>query len=67
VLSGIIAWFDRHVVDGLMNGFAWASQVGGSGLKKVQSGQVQTYAFVFFLGLAALMILAMYLNPALLP
>jgi len=26
VLSAAIAWFDRHVVDGTMNGFAWAMQ-----------------------------------------
>jgi NADH-quinone oxidoreductase subunit L len=56
VLSKGIAWFDRHVVDGFMNGLAWGSQVSGSVLKRVQSGQVQAYALVFALGLTALLI-----------
>jgi len=56
VLSRGIAWFDRHVVDGFMNGLAFVSQVSGSVLKRVQNGQVQAYALVFALGLTALLV-----------
>ena len=57
VLSAGIAWFDRHVVDGFMNGLAWAAQAKGGVLKRVQSGQVQAYALVFALGLTVFMVL----------
>jgi NADH-quinone oxidoreductase subunit L len=57
VLSRGIAWFDRHVVDGFMNGLAWLSQASGGLLKRVQSGQVQTYALVFIMGLTALLLI----------
>jgi NADH-quinone oxidoreductase subunit L len=57
VLSAGIAWFDRHVVDGFMNGLAWSSQVAGSVLKRVQNGQVQMYALVFSIGIFVLLFL----------
>ena len=44
VLSAGIAWFDRHVVDGLMNGLAWAAQTAGGAVRQLQSGRVQAYA-----------------------
>jgi len=44
VISGAIAWFDRHVVDGLMNGFAWLAQFGGGIVRKLQTGRAQAYA-----------------------
>ncbi len=44
VLSRGIAWFDRHVIDGIMNGFAWASQAAGSTVRRLQTGRVQAYA-----------------------
>jgi NADH-quinone oxidoreductase subunit L len=55
VLSAGIAWFDRHVVDGFMNGLAFISQASGSALKRLQSGQVQGYAMGFALGIGLLL------------
>ena len=55
-LSRAVAWFDRHVIDGFMNGLAWLSQMGGGVLKLAQSGQVQAYALVFFFGLTLLLL-----------
>lgn len=46
-------WFDVHIVDGSVNGVAWALQQGSLVLKTVQSGRVQNYAFVMFLGFLA--------------
>ena len=45
-----IAWFDRNVVDGAVNLTANMTRLGGVGLSKLQTGQVQTYAFWFVNG-----------------
>jgi NADH-quinone oxidoreductase subunit L len=44
LISRPIAWFDRHVVDGMVNLFAWLTGALGRSLKPLQTGQVQTYA-----------------------
>ncbi len=56
-ISKPIAWFDRHVVDGFMNFQAYWSYKVSSGIKGLQSGQVQQYAFVF--ALSAIVIAAL--------
>ena len=43
-------WFDSRVVDGLVNLVAWLLQQLSGGFRKLQSGRVQHYAFVMFLG-----------------
>ncbi|HLP03903.1 MAG TPA: NADH-quinone oxidoreductase subunit L, partial [Paludibacter sp.] len=45
-ISRPIAWFDRHVIDATMNGFANSSQWVSLKIKGFQSGQVQQYAYV---------------------
>jgi len=49
-ISRPLAWFDRHVIDATMNGFAGTTQWVSLKIKGVQSGQVQQYAYVFLLG-----------------
>ena len=49
-VSTPIAWFDRHIIDGTMNGMATVTQWTSSKIKGFQSGQVQQYAYVFLLG-----------------
>lgn len=49
-ISQPIAWFDRHVVDGTMNGMALVSQKVAFAIRGLQSGQIQQYAFVFLIG-----------------
>jgi NADH-quinone oxidoreductase subunit L len=44
VISAAILWFDRHVVDGVMNGFAWLMQALGGHLRRLQNGSAQVYA-----------------------
>ena len=61
-VSAAIAWFDRHVVDGLMNGLAWLMQFLGAGLRKAQTGRVQAYALGMLGGLLALIFLAFKLT-----
>lgn len=54
VLAGAIAWFDRYVIDGVMNFFGWAALEGGSRLRTMQTGQAQDYVFFVFLAVIAL-------------
>lgn len=60
-ISKPIAWFDRHVVDGFFNFLASGSHVLSFRIRGLQSGAVQKYAYVFFVGiliLLAIMVLA---------
>jgi len=60
-VSRPIAWFDRHVVDGTMNGIAGITQFASVSIKGLQSGRVQQYAFVFVTGAVALVLIFAYL------
>lgn len=53
-ISTPIAWFDRHIVDGFMNLLAFGTQSVSYSIRKFQSGHVQQYAYVFFLGIVAI-------------
>ena len=54
------AWFDKNVVNGMINGSATTTMFASESIKKMQSGRLQTYA-MFFLGgvlvLAALLVI----------
>jgi proton-translocating NADH-quinone oxidoreductase, chain L len=56
-----IAWFDRHVIDGAMDGIAWSTQKLSSSIKGLQSGQVQFYAWVFVFGALIIAALVLFL------
>ena len=45
-----IAWFDRHIIDGTMDGFAWITNRASYAIKGLQSGQVQMYVWVYLIG-----------------
>ncbi|MPZ15038.1 MAG: NADH-quinone oxidoreductase subunit L [Chloroflexi bacterium] len=53
-----IAWlasqFDQTVVDGVVNGIGTVGVASGATLRRVQSGQVQLYAWVLFAGVVAI-------------
>jgi NADH-quinone oxidoreductase subunit L len=53
-----IAWFDRHIVDGAMNGIAWLCGRGGASLRRTATGQAQGYAAAM---MAAIVVVAMLL------
>ncbi|MGC8823207.1 MAG: NADH-quinone oxidoreductase subunit L [Bacteroidales bacterium] len=55
-----IAWFDRHVVDGIMNGLAWGSMNISYAIKNLQSGNVQSYTMYFLGGLIVLLSILLY-------
>jgi NADH-quinone oxidoreductase subunit L len=60
-ISVPVAWFDRHVVDGTMNGIAGMIQFVAYTIKGFQSGRLQQYAFVFITGSIALVLIYVYL------
>ncbi len=50
-VSKPIAWFDRHIVDGFFDFLAWGTHSLSHQIRNLQSGSVQQYALVFFLGI----------------
>ena len=58
-VSTPIARFDKHIVDGAMNGIAGAILRISSSIKALQSGKVQFYAWVFVVGLIAISVWAL--------
>ena len=62
-ISGSFAWFDRHVVDGTMNGIGNKTVWISSKIKGLQSGKIQDYAMFFISGvLFIIMIVWLFLN-----
>ena len=49
-----IAWFDRHIIDGTMDAFATVTNKASCAIKGIQSGNVQTYVWIYLLGALAL-------------
>jgi NADH-quinone oxidoreductase subunit L len=60
-ISRPIAWFDRHIVDGSMNGISYVTNEVSARIKNFQSGQLQQYAWVFVTGAVALALAFIYL------
>jgi NADH-quinone oxidoreductase subunit L len=55
------AWFDRNVVDGMINLTGSATQAVSEKIKKLQSGKVQQYALYFLGGVIVLAVLFIYI------
>src|SRR5262249_29783567 len=56
LLSRVSSWFDRYVVDLLVNLQGWIVRGGSVVLRSVQTGFVQNYALLMVLGLLAFFI-----------
>ncbi len=54
------AWFDRNIVDGLVNFTGNSTQWISEKIRKVQSGKVQVYAIYFLAGAVGLALLFIY-------
>ena len=48
--------FDIHIIDGLVNRLGWAIKLGGSGLRRAQTGVVGNYALSIVGGLLLIMV-----------
>ena len=57
IFAGIckpIAWFDRHVIDGSMNGLAYVTNKASWAIRGFQSGNIQMYVWWYLLGVLLL-------------
>lgn len=57
IFNGIckpIAWFDRHIIDGTMDGFAIVTNKLSYAIRGFQSGNAQTYVWWYLIGVLAL-------------
>ena len=53
-LSQLVAWFDRYIVDGLVNSVGFATIFSSEGLKYGTSGQLQSYFLTIAIGVGLL-------------
>ncbi len=57
--------FDIYVVDGVfVNGIAAITRLSGEGLRVTQTGRLQNYALVFFLGVLAVAVVLAFTDPS---
>ena len=54
IICKSIAWFDRHIIDGTMDSFAYGTQYLSEKIKGMQSGNVQAYVLWFIAGALAI-------------
>ncbi|HPD19256.1 MAG TPA: NADH-quinone oxidoreductase subunit L, partial [Candidatus Goldiibacteriota bacterium] len=62
-ISNFIKWFDRHVVDGIVNVVAFLSRWAGAKLRRTISGDLQNYAMIIFSGFVIIVVLFAIYNP----
>ena len=60
IVGRTAAWFDKYIVDGLMNLIGKTTEEISGGIKKFQSGRVQQYAIIFLCGVLLLTVLFIY-------
>ncbi|MBN1596418.1 NADH-quinone oxidoreductase subunit L [candidate division FCPU426 bacterium] len=64
VCSAALAWFDRRVVDGAVNGVAWLCRWAGEHLRRIQVGRLQAYLVAFVVGLIVITVTVFATSPA---
>lgn len=60
-ISRPLAWIDRHIVDGLLNGIAAVTNLAGESLRPLQDGDIRTYAIWLLTGCVGLTLLLIYI------
>ncbi len=60
-IAHVASAFDSSIVDGIVNGVAFAVTGLGKGLRRTENGKVQSYMYGFFGGIAALTIVVLVL------
>jgi len=53
-MAKVLYWFDIYIVDGVVNGLALMTRGSGKVLRRTNTGQLQTYAMVFFIAVVAI-------------
>jgi NADH-quinone oxidoreductase subunit L len=59
-VADAMAWFDRAVVDGVVNGTARVTQDAGDRIRHIQTGRVQNYALGIAVGLIVVAIAVLF-------
>lgn len=65
-LSAGLAWFDRHVVDGAVNGVGWLCRQAGLLLRLAQVGRLSAYLLAMVLGLLVMAVTVLLMQSAVL-
>ncbi len=64
IFAGACAWLERNVIiEFAVNGTALVTHTTGRIIRRCQTGQVQSYALIFFGGLLVLLLLAGVVHP----
>ena len=58
-MTRIVGWFDRFLVDGLVNGVTAATTSAARGMRTIQTGRVQDALYAVFAGLIVLLLLGL--------
>ncbi len=56
-LAFLIGWFDRYIVDGIVNFVTWLTKQSGILLRSLQNGKVQDYLYGVILGILLILLL----------
>ena len=59
-LAKVLYWIDIYIVDGIVNGLAFLTRGSGSVLRRTTTGQVQTYAMVFFFAIVIIYLIFIF-------
>jgi NADH-quinone oxidoreductase subunit L len=62
LISRSIAWFDRQVIDALVDFIATVTNKVSAEIRGLQSGQLQHYAFIFLSGIILIVLVIIYTN-----
>ena len=66
VLGGtawLLSLWDKHVIDGIVNGVGRATEWGAEQVRLAQAGQAQLYASAMFIGVVAAIAGILVVNP----
>jgi len=61
--SVVCDMFDRYVIDGIVNGFAYLGANSGTVIRKGQTGNVQRYTSLIVMGIVILVLFVVYILP----
>jgi NADH-quinone oxidoreductase subunit L len=61
--SQVMNWFDRRVVDGVVDGVGWVTDQIGNAVRHTQTGRAPNYALAAFGGIAVLVLLLINYTP----
>lgn len=61
IISKVKGWFDKYIIDGLVNLIALAVGAIGQGFRRFQTGLIQNYILLIFTGMAIIIVLLKFI------